>query len=164
MAGIIAAKDVITDAVGRAVELAAGYSRGQVIPWVQIEAAGFPRDHTHYPAFSRRFRAAVRSTRGINMHAVPGVGLKLLTLEEDVNTRSLGRRRRASRQLWRDSEELRAIPDAELPEKLKDMKYRRIDGTRVARRKVLQAERIAAALAMVKPAVRGLYAKPAASV
>jgi hypothetical protein len=159
VAGIIKAKDVVSDAVARVIRLAAGYARGQVIPWILIEqVAGFDRESTHWPAVDRRWRRELRKTRGITTEAVPGVGLKLHTVNDQVNRRSEKRRARASRQLSRDAEELRATPDRELTQSLKDQKYRRLHNSRDARRKVMMAERIERTLSRTRDA--GLYAKP----
>lgn len=157
--GIIKAKDVITEAVNRAVRLAAQHNRGDVIPWGSlVAAAGFDRDHTHWPAFDRRFRKTVQRTRGINMLAVPGVGLKLLTPDEDVKVRSEKRRGRASRQLSRDATELQAIKLSDLTPPLIIERTRRVRLSRDARRRVLHAERVERTVA--KGGDRGLYGKP----
>lgn len=155
----IKAKDVITDAVRRALALAAGFRRGEVLAWHALEAAaGFVREHTHWKAFDRRFRRDLRRQRGINMLAVPGVGLKLLTPDEDVNLRSEKRRAKASRQLSRDVTELRAIPLGDLTPGLIEKRTRRVQLTSAARRRVLFAERVERAAAAAGDG--GLYRKP----
>jgi len=133
--------DVIGDAVERAVRLLRGYERGDVVPWHAVErAAGFDRESGHWTQFIKRVRRDLLENPGVKLRAVNGVGLKLLTHEEQVL--DLSRQRRACRQLTRGITELISLPDAELSDHQRQAKARKLDSARQGRRKVLAAIRV----------------------
>ena len=141
---MFASKDVISDAVARVVSLLSPHKRGDVVSWEQIEtAAGFERESTHWSAFNRRMRKCFRQNTGIVLWPVNGIGLKLLTTDEQLNMRSISRQRRAIRQLTRDVIELKALPDSELSDHQRNAKRRKIDQTKNARRAVIYSDRLA---------------------
>lgn len=141
-------KDIIGDAVRRSVKLFAQYHRGEIVGWEEIEeTAGFDRFSPHWHAFSKRARRDFREETGIVLWPVTGIGLELLTIKDQLHRRSISRQRRATRQMTRDLIELRAIPDRELSEHDRRLKYSKIDRARQARRSVLYAVRVSHILA-----------------
>ncbi len=141
------AKDAIGQAVERGGRLVAQHNRGDVITWDEVEtAAGFPRYSEHWTQFLKRLRRDVlNSARGIKLAAVPGVGVKLMTIEEQVT--DISRQRRARRQLNRGGKELAALPDRQLTAHQRQMKHRKIDLMKEARRRADYALRVAHQLA-----------------
>jgi hypothetical protein len=141
-------KDIIGDAVRRAVKLFQQRKRGDVVAWAEInETAGFDKTSPHWSQFDKRFRRDFRRDTGIVLWPVNGVGLQLLTVKDQLHMRSIARARRATRQMTRDLIELRAIPDRELSDHDRQVKYRKIDQSRQARRGVLYSARLGHVLA-----------------
>lgn len=152
-------KDVISDAVASAVKIITPRKRGEIIAWEQIEtAAGFGRESPHWGAFNKRMRRQVRQDTGIVLWPVNGIGLKLLSTEEQLHMRSIARQRRAIRQMTRDLVELKALPDKELSDHQRTVKYRKIDQGRTARRAVLYSDKLAHMLS--KPSTRDVPRTP----
>lgn len=148
------AKDVIGEAVERAVSRIGRRKRGDTVTWEDVEdAAGFDRDSPHWTQFLKRVRRDIlKGPGGIKLAAVPGVGLKLMTVSEQVN--DLSRQRRARRQLNRGIGELKAVPDRELSDHERQAKHRKIDLARTARRGADYALRVGRQL--MKPSSSGV--------
>jgi hypothetical protein len=140
--------DVIGAAVGRGLLLLAAHKRGDTVAWGAIEAAaGFARDTQHWPQFFKRLRLDYLSKTGVCLWPVNGVGMKLLTVAEQLNERAAARRRRAVKQMTRDRQELEAIPARDLTDYQKFQRSAQIDQSRTARRAVLASVRKGNALA-----------------
>lgn len=153
------AKDIIGDAVKRAVKLFSARTRGDVVAWVEIETtAGFTRESPHWRQFDKRVRRDYRRASGVVLWPVNGTGLKLLTTDEQLNMRSIARQRRALRQMTRDIVELQSLPDKELTDHQRNTKHRKIDQARTARRAVLYSDRLGHQLA--KPTEIGIPRPP----
>lgn len=142
------AKDVIGEAVARAVKLFAAHKRGDIVPWSQVEAvAGFTRESPQWTQFNKRFRRDFRRASGVVVWPVNGVGLKLLTHAEQLVVPLQKRQARALRQVTRGMKELGSLPDAELTEHQRAAKHRKLDQAKAARRAVLYSQRIGHKLA-----------------
>jgi hypothetical protein len=138
----------VTDAVTRGLTLLVQYRRGQTVLWAAIEAeAGFDRDHPHWSAFWHRLKRDFRETTGIVLWVVdPGVGPRLLTVDETLGFRSRARHLRARRQMHRDLVELAALPDADLTERQREEKAVRVGVAKLRLRDVDASARRAAML------------------
>ena len=151
-------KDIIGDAVTRGLILVRERSRGDVVAWEDFEqAAGFDRFSPHFTQFLKRVRRDFLDSNGVKLFPVNGVGLKLMTITEQVT--DMSRQRRAYRQTKRALRELKAIPDNQLTAHQKMMKYQKIERARMDGRTNLHSIRIGFKLArpsrsgMPKPAV-----------
>lgn len=139
---VFKAKDIISEAVERALELFRGYARGHVVPWLLIEeTTGLSRESSHWTAFNKRFRRDFLNETGVLVWPVAGEGLKLVTEQEQLGRCQDARRRRSLRQLTRAVTELRALPDDSLSEHERSVKQAKLDQSRTARRAVLYATR-----------------------
>lgn len=148
-----AAKDVITDAVNRTVSLITPHPRGAVVSWHDIEsAAGFERYSTHWTQFLKRVRAEILESRGIKLVAVNGVGLRLMSVDQQILDQS--RPRKALRQFTRAKKEIAAVPDEELSDHQRVAKSVKIEAARKGRKAVLAAVRTGSKL--MKPSDTGL--------
>lgn len=149
------AKDIIGNAVDAAVAAFLTLPRGVVIPWGEIEAvAGFDRESPHWRQFDKRWRRRFLRTTGVHLGPVNGVGLKLLTTQEQLHDRSVMRHRKAYRQLHREAVELAALPDAELTTHQRDVKHRKIDRVQEVQRVVSASNNLAHLLA--RPSSSGM--------
>ena len=149
------AKDVIGEAVSRAVTLFTSHTRGDVVPWALIEAAaGFGRLSPHWAQFNKRFRRDFRNRSGVEVWPVPGVGLKLCTPDEQIRDVPERRQARSLRQLTRAVAAVKAMPDRELTDHQRVFKSHKLAQAREARRAVLQSVRLGHKLA--KPSSSGL--------
>lgn len=148
------AKDEIGAAVERAYKLVRSRERGDVIAWSTLEAAaGFDQYTQHWTQFMKRLRReSLSDNRGIKLAAVNGVGLKLMTVAEQVH--DVSRQRRARRQLNRAVKELNALPNAVLTDHQRQAKQRKIDLAKAARRGADYALRVGHKLA--KPSDNGI--------
>jgi hypothetical protein len=137
------AKDIIGDAVRRAVKLFAARKRGDVVAWAEIEAtAGFGKDSPHWVAFNKRFRRDFLNASGIAVWPVSGTGLQLCTHEFQLKHLPLARQRRACRQFTKSLNAVLSLPDKELTDHQRVMKSHKIEQLRAARRKVLHSVRL----------------------
>lgn len=142
------AKDIIGDAVARAVKLFAAHKRGDVIPWATIEsAAGFDKESPHWTAFNQRFRRDFERNHGIAVWPVTGVGLKLCTHEFQLLELPLLRQKRACRQFTRSMRAVTALPDKELTTHQRVLKSQKLEQLRSGRRKVLHSVKLGHQLA-----------------
>lgn len=147
------AKDVITNAVNDTMKLLRTRKRGDTATWAELErAAGFTRESPHWTAYDRRFRRDFLNESGIKLFAVNGVGLKLMTHEEQLFDKS--RQQRANRQLWRGNKELTALPSRELSDHQRQIKSRRLDVGHNARRVALYTAVLAGKLS--RPTSNGI--------
>lgn len=145
--------DIITDAVTRTLSILNPLSHGAVVSWSTIEnAAGFERYTRHWTQFLKRVRAAFLESRGIKLVAVNGVGLRLMTEEQQIMDQS--RSRKALRQFTRGKKEIAAVPDDKLSDHLRTAKNVKIESMRKGRKAVLAAVRTGSKL--MKPSDTGL--------
>lgn len=136
------AVDEIGTAVARGLRLLADHKRGDTVGWSAIEAAaGFARDTQHWPQFFKRLRRDFLNRAGVCLWPVNGVGMKLLTVAEQLNERAASRRRRAVRQMTRDRQELQAIPSSELNNSQKYQRAAQLEYAKAARRAVMASVR-----------------------
>lgn len=148
------AKDEITDATNRVLDLFRHYTRGDVATWEVIEAtAGFSRGGGHWTSFAYRLKRDLRRTRGITLNAVRGVGWKLETVKEQLEDAPVRRQRRAGRQLHRSVQELRALPMSELTDYQRAGRARRVDVVESSLRQVRYGSR--QSIALSKPSGGG---------
>jgi hypothetical protein len=147
--------DFITKAVQAVTSLILSRERGAVLAWPDVEgSAGFTRRSSHWSAFVRRLKRDLRDNSGLTLHALPGVGYKIETVDEQLNARAIRRHRRARRQLDADVKELAALPDTLLSDHQRGVKHRKIDQGKTARRAVDYSLRLGHKLA--KPSQTGL--------
>lgn len=135
-------KDIIGDAVKRALKLFRTHTRGETVPWEEIEeTAGFDRESPHWRQFDKRTRRDFRRETGIVLWPINGTGLQLLSVHDQLHMRSIARQRRATRQMTRDVVELKAIPDSELGSHDRRVKHQKIEQARSGRRAVVASLR-----------------------
>jgi len=163
--GIYEAKDVITDGIYATLEILKQLKRGDILTWQEMEAAtGFLQYGTHWTAYLKRLRRDFLNESGIVLWPVKGVGVRLLTIEEQIHMRSIARQRRAARQLSRDVKELRAIPDTELTDHQREARRRKIDRSKISKQSVLYSLRIGHQLARAPETTPRLKPQPKAVV
>jgi hypothetical protein len=137
----------VSTGIDAVIDLLNDHRRGDIIGWMLIEdKCGFGRYTQHWSAFIVRLKKTYLKEKGISLWAIPEVGLKLLTVEEQISWRSKKRRARAMRQLIKDVRELGAIPAKEMSPRQAQERAFRIQQTRESRKRILQANRINEAL------------------
>lgn len=118
------------------------HKRGDIVPWREIErAAGFLRDTQHWTAFMRRVRRDFLRQARVCLWAIPGDGLKLLTVAEQLSWRARKRWRRAFRQLRRDQAELAVLTGDDLTPRQAEERARRLELNRGALKNIRRAQR-----------------------
>jgi hypothetical protein len=81
-----------------------------------------------------------------------------LRVDDTLHRRSIARHRRAVKQLTKDMRELDALPDAELTDRQRELKARKVAASREERRAVLRGLR--AAHSLLKPTAQNPRARP----
>lgn len=139
-----AEKEAIRQGVRKTLDVLAGFRRGQTAPWVAIEsAAGISRYSTHWAAFFKRLRRDFLRNTGICLWPVPTVGMRLLTVQEQLTTRAAARRRKAFRQMRKDECELAAVPDKDMTARQRLLRSNQMAAAKEGKREVLRQLRVA---------------------
>jgi hypothetical protein len=112
---MIKRKPVLDELAERAYATLAGLDRGQVVRTEALEeATGLRRYEGCWGSVVKRLKAHALERRNIALWAVPEVGYKLCTKDEQLKMVPSKRQRRAARQIARAVREVGALPAGEL--------------------------------------------------
>ena len=108
-------KEYISQKVDAGVRLLASYERGDIVPHAVIAPAIIADAGTSfYYYIIGRVRKVVRRDRGLELFPEPGVGYKVVTVQEQLVNVPEHRYRRAKKQINRAGQAIDAIPDADM--------------------------------------------------
>lgn len=115
----------------------ATHQRGDVANWGVIESAiGGSREESWVRSLIRRWRNEVLRERGIAMRPIPGVGMRFLHADEQVDICCVDRRRRMSRQAMRAIREVASSDSAQLDDHHKVRQLLQVRALRDERSKI----------------------------
>lgn len=139
-------------AVDAAYKVLDQYGRGDVVPHSELSAAvGHVWPSPEYFRLVRAARDRYRDTAGVWSREVPGLGFRLLTVEESLTTEQSHRARRAKRQVKIASKVADSIPEREMSFHQRKLREAVLESTRQAARKIAEEQRHMAWLARPTP-------------
>ena len=120
------------------------------------------RDSPNWSAVWHRVQRDFRRETGIVVWAVRGVGIKLLTVEEQLGWRSRKRMKKAARQHHKDMVELMAIPLEEMDERQRTERVIRFQQSRDRRLAIIHRSRVSEVLGTPTPSYMPRPPRPTA--
>jgi hypothetical protein len=142
---------VITQAVAAFVELAKCTTRGEIIPYSDIEkATGLVRDSSAWKVFIRKIKGMTIDEMGVTIWVQPSkkiglpanFGVKLLTTDETFNFAGTHRRNKSLVQINKGKKETGSVPRHEMNDRQREEQDRQSEQWDRERRVNLQSARI----------------------
>jgi len=125
--------------IGKIMDQLKGMSRGDVISHAMIASlSGVDFKSSQYGTLRQKIRRQALRRLKYTIVAVPGVGYRIATIDDQVND-AMGRGGRASRQLFRGTKEVDSTPDDQCSDHQRRVKGLRIRAFRSARSSALKS-------------------------
>jgi hypothetical protein len=117
--------------------------RGQTLTFKDmVEATGLIKDVPPWPSVVRKLKRRFENERGVTLWAVPSIGYKLATTDEQIILHSTNRKMRALQQIAKGIDHLTSVPAEELTPFLQGLRNMKADAYSRNRRQIIATSRL----------------------